>query len=163
MSKIIIILLLIFVISIVVFISSVFAADECRQVFQPNATSTIGEFVLDDNYEPAVGLDCSIVSYDPSNELYIDAAMTEFPNGWYAYTFTASTTGGFYRTLMTCAQNLPSHTIAKDKSFCVNSGNLTASVFTGFTYGEIVSTLFLFLIFLVGCAILWIKLFRQKL
>jgi hypothetical protein len=44
-----------------------------------------------------------------------------------------------------------------------NASTTLAEVYNGFTYGEIVSSLFLFLIFMVSCAMLWAKLFRQKL
>lgn len=43
-----------------------------------------------------------------------------------------------------------------------NATGTIASVENGFTYGEIVSSLFMFLTFMVACGILFLKIFKRK-
>lgn len=87
------------------------------------STCVIGEFLFDDTSSPINDATCTIVTYDPSDSIYLNTSM-DTPtqsDGWYSKSFTAPSTTGFYRTTVSCTTG--GDTLSIDKSFQVNSAS----------------------------------------
>ncbi|MEE8131599.1 MAG: hypothetical protein V3T98_00950 [Candidatus Paceibacterota bacterium] len=105
---------------VTVFANFVFAESALYQRFEPNSTSTVGEFLFDDDYIATTTPACNITIRDTSGSVWVNnASMSTSSDGWYSYTFYTSSTLGFYRGIMTCGTSTDSSLISTDKSFFV--------------------------------------------
>ena len=116
--------LLLFVILTAVFVAvfwhSAFAGDALYQRFEPNSTSTLGEFLFDDNYSATTSPSCTMTIRDTSGNVLVNGAtMSTSTGGWYSYTFYTPSTQGLYRSIMSCGTSTDSSLISTDKSFVV--------------------------------------------
>lgn len=119
-------LALILPVAALVFTTDTWAASGNVQVCRPNTSCTIGEFVYNDSYTPITTATCAITSRYPNGNLFLNAVnmpVSAEGDGWYAYTFTAPSTLGLYRTEVKCT--VGSDTMALDKSFEVQTAPST--------------------------------------
>lgn len=112
------IILLLLVLAALSFPKGLMAATGGPQVCNPSATCVIGEFVYDDSYQPVTTATCTLTSKYPDNSSFLSSqamAVSAEGDGWYSYSFTASTTTGLYRTQVCCL--VGTENMCLDKSF----------------------------------------------
>lgn len=120
-------LALIFPVAVLVVPGTTWAASGNVQICNPSASCAIGEFLYDDSYNPLTsGASCTITSRYPDGTLFLNnvsLTVSSQGDGWYAHTFTAPSTLGLYRTIITCT--VGSDTMRLDKSFEVQTAAST--------------------------------------
>ena len=102
------------------FSKDAWAASGNTQICQPSTNCTVGEFVYNDSYVPVTTATCTITSRYPDGSLFLNSVsmpVSAQGDGWYAYSFTAPSTLGLYRTEVKCI--VGADTMALDKSFQV--------------------------------------------
>lgn len=120
-------LALILPVAALVFTKSTWAASGNVQECRPNTSCTVGEFLYNDSYSPITTATCTITSRYPNGTLFLNAVnmpVSAEGDGWYAYTFTAPSTLGLYRTEVKCT--VGTETLALDKSFEVQTAPVTS-------------------------------------
>lgn len=89
-----------------------------------STTCVIGEFLYNDDSTPLTSATCTVTSKDPSGNNFLNSqSMTGQSDGWYAYSFTAPTTTGLYRTFVQCTAS--GDTVKIDKTFEVKEASTT--------------------------------------
>ncbi|MBI3290035.1 SH3 domain-containing protein [Candidatus Microgenomates bacterium] len=119
-------LALIFTVAALASPQSARAASGNVQICNPSANCTIGEFIYSDSYAPVTTATCGITSRYPDGTLHlnnVNMPASSEGDGWYAYSFTAPTTLGLYRTEVKCT--VGSDTMALDKSFEIQTAPST--------------------------------------
>lgn len=102
-------------------VRAVASVQECTT----GSTCVVGEYLYDDNYAPVSSSTCNLTSYDPANAVYQNnLALTGTADGWYAASFTAPTTTGFYRAQICCTTG--SDYMCLDKGFNVTAVSSTS-------------------------------------
>jgi hypothetical protein len=100
--------------------TSIRAAAGAPQICDPGGTCVVGEFLYNDSYVPITGAACTITSKDPDGNAHLTGqVMTGAADGWYAYSFTAPSTEGYYRAQVCCT--VGTDYMCLDKSFEVKS------------------------------------------
>jgi hypothetical protein len=92
----------------------------------PVSSCIIGEFLFDDDYVPITDATCTLNSYDPDGNLFLNLQpLTPTSDGFYAHTLnTTGQTLGFYRSQICCTDN--DDYLCLDKSFVIADPNLSA-------------------------------------
>lgn len=119
-------LAIILTVAALVFAKNAGAASGNVQICQPGANCKIGEFLYNDSYSPITDATCNITSRYPDNTSFLSAVnmpVSAEGDGWYAYSFTAPSTLGLYRTTITCVTG--GETLTLDKSFEVQTATST--------------------------------------
>ncbi|HRH23939.1 MAG TPA: hypothetical protein PK295_04925, partial [Candidatus Magasanikbacteria bacterium] len=95
---------------------TVFAAYE---KYGPNDMVTIGEFIYNDNYQPATST-CQVFIHDPSGSTVVSGTpMTTSTNGWQYFNFSSTTVQGLWPANITCGSVLNGDLVKLDKSFII--------------------------------------------
>ncbi len=127
------------VLGFTVSLSSVLA--EGYPKYGPNETVIIGEFIYDDNFEPATS-SCSIIIQNTSGVVVVPTTtLTTSTNGWQSYTFSATSTEGIWPTTIICG-SIGGGDLAKlDKTFIIGNTAVSTSSIASSVWNSAVRTL----------------------
>jgi uncharacterized protein YgiM (DUF1202 family) len=105
---------------------SAWAAAGAPQTCTVGTTCTVGEFLYDDNYDPiTAGATCTLTAKEPDGDPYLSQGLTPTTDGWYAHSFTAPSTTGYYRADICCT--VDGDDLCLDKSFEVKESSSAPS------------------------------------
>ncbi len=117
--------------------NKLYAAD----TYSPSETFVIGEFIYEDDYTPTTD-DCTISIFSPAGATLVDeVTMSDNATGWHYYSYTAPATEGKYPAFITCGTALGGDLLKVDKSFRVESPEVTDSSIAASVWGSGTRTL----------------------
>jgi hypothetical protein len=122
-------------------ISSLSVRAEGYPKYGPNETVIIGEFIYNDDFEPATS-SCSIIVQNTAGAVVVPTTTLAMgPNGWQSYTFGATSTEGTWPTTIVCG-SLAGGDLAKlDKTFIIGNTAISTSSIASSVWDSAVRTL----------------------
>ena len=89
------------------------------EIYSPEETITIGEFIYNDDYTPKTNV-CTISIYSPSNVVLVDnVTINDNATGWHYYSYLTPTVEGKYATFISCGSLVGGDLLKLDKTFIV--------------------------------------------
>ena len=109
--------------------------------YGPNEAVVIGEFIYDDNFQPATS-SCSIIIQNTAGTVVVPTTtMSTSTNGWQSYTFAATSTEGTWPTTIVCGSVAGGDLAKLDKTFIIGNTAVSTSSIASSIWSSAVRTL----------------------
>ncbi len=109
--------------------------------YGPNETVIVGEFIYNDDFEPATS-SCSIIIQNTAGVVVVPTTtLTTSTNGWQSYTFGATSTQGTWPTTIVCGSVAGGDLAKLDKTFIIGNTAISTSSIASSVWSSAVRTL----------------------